>query len=702
MVHCTTSEASSKRAQQAWAHHRAIKNMKRAQRHLRRFRKCAVRGRSTFFNALKWWLITPFRTTSPQPDTTSAAEHLPHFAGDPPWRPEEAKDRLSQVLKPGRPVRLDPPSWQSITKALRQPKNKAAGMDHVAPDLNCWLPRELQWDLYVAVRHVCESGDVPHHWLQARIAMIYKSGPPEAARSYRPISIATGMYSILARLILDTLRGPIDAALSDPQAGCRRGYTTSQQALRISMLLHQYGDGALVCLLDIAKAYPSMPHERLTYGLRRLIGTPARIYNMVASIYAHNTEVYGDVRFPLRRGIKEGCPLSPALFVLVYEAFHQTLTREFPNSTIMAYVDDVAIISPNQREMQHDLERVSELSVILGLKTNPSKTHVYRWGPPSCRHGVARREPPTRDAITWGDARLPLQPPIFHYLGHLLAHPTWEQKARDDFVGKAAADLVRNQYLPLNAFERVQLLTPLLIPWWVYRTLFLPNDSMFKAMDSMYLRFVLMAEGMELNKIDVHKSHNVLHVSSPHRLGGMGLHHLFRAHRACFITTVQNTLHSHPGSIGCDISTEYLSRAVSIRNYLAVLTQLGARTALHIALPPRPAGGPNSIDSESSDDGVLLSAHKEQVGCPPHAPLPRCHEDPSTGTVPAGYHPVTIAGIPCYSNQQPPTGTSLYSDGCLQIVEIAGSEYQGAGRSSHQRASSHPRPDGGPAIVLQS
>ena len=189
------------------------------------------------------------------------------------------------------------------------------------------------------------------------------------------------------------------------------------------MLLHQYGDGALVCLMDIAKAYPSMPHECLTYGLQ-LIGTPARIYNMVASIYAHSTGLYGDVRFPLRRGIKEGCPLSRALFVLVYEAFHQTLTREFPNSTIPAYVEDIAIISPNQREMQHVVERVSQLSAILGLKTNPSKTQVYRWAPPSRRQGVARRESLTKDAITWDDARLPLQPPVFHYLGHLLAHPT--------------------------------------------------------------------------------------------------------------------------------------------------------------------------------------------------------------------------------------------------------------------------------------
>ena len=40
-----------------------------------------------------------------------------------------------------------------------------------------------------------------------------------------------------------------------------------------------------------------------------------------------------------------------------------------------------------------------------------------------------------------------------------------------------------------------------------------------------------------------------------------------------------------------------------ISNYLAVLTQLGARTAVLVELPPRPAGGPNLLDSESSNDG---------------------------------------------------------------------------------------------------
>ena len=59
-------------------------------------------------------------------------------------------------------------------------------------------------------------------------------------------------------------------------------------------------------------------------------------------------------------------------------------------------------------------------------------------------------------------------------------------------------------------------------------------------------------------------------------------------------------------------------------------------------------------------------------------PSTRATTLPHTGTTetPAEYRPVTIAGIPCYSNQQPPTGTSQYS------VEIAGSEYQAAGAAA--------------------
>ena len=75
---------------------------------------------------------------------------------------------------------------------------------------------------------------------------------------------------------------------------------------------------------------------------------------------------------------------------------------------------------------------------------------------------------------------------------------------------------------------------------------------------------------------------------------------------------------------------------------------------------------------------VMPSTHATAL---PHA---GAMKTPLAGTVPMGYHPVAIAGIACYSNQQPPAGTSLYSDSSLQTVEVAGSEYQGAGATLTQ------------------
>ena len=79
-----------------------------------------------------------------------------------------------------------------------------------------------------------------------------------------------------------------------------------------------------------------------------LIGTPPNLLNMIASIYHTSSNQYCDFQYPLRRGIKEGCPLSPSLFILVYEAFHATLTREFPTARFFVYVDDIAVITPDK------------------------------------------------------------------------------------------------------------------------------------------------------------------------------------------------------------------------------------------------------------------------------------------------------------------------------------------------------------------
>ena len=73
----------------------------------------------------------------------------------------------------------------------------------------------------MAICHVWKHGMVPQYWLTARTVMIDKAGAPEHAKSYRPVSVSIGMHSIVAKLVLNAIRQPIDVSLSNLQARSR-------------------------------------------------------------------------------------------------------------------------------------------------------------------------------------------------------------------------------------------------------------------------------------------------------------------------------------------------------------------------------------------------------------------------------------------------------------------------------------------------
>ena len=59
----------------------------------------------------------------------------------------------------------------------------------MAPHLVSWLPLDLQWEVYQAILEVWVMGEVPQHWLEGRITLLYKKGDPSQAANYRPIAV---------------------------------------------------------------------------------------------------------------------------------------------------------------------------------------------------------------------------------------------------------------------------------------------------------------------------------------------------------------------------------------------------------------------------------------------------------------------------------------------------------------------------------
>ena len=144
------------------------------------------------------------------------------------------------------------------------------------------------------------------------------------------------------------------------------------------------------------------------------------------------------------------------------------------------YLDDRAFIARSEPELRAVLHRVQGLSQLLKFKINHTKTEIIHWAPHHRKHQVQ-----------WAGHTITTSPPLFKYLGHLIAHPSMLTSAGADIHHTVQCELARYRMLPLDTFERTQLLSSVFMPRWVYRSLFVVSDRLLHDIDMLARQFVL-------------------------------------------------------------------------------------------------------------------------------------------------------------------------------------------------------------------
>ena len=133
-----------------------------------------------------------------------------------------------------------------------------------------------------------------------------------------------------------------------------------------------------------------------------------------------------------------------------------------------------------------------------------------------------------------------VRPPILRYLGHILARPSWAHKARSDYLGMVQADLAQYQSVPLNGWERAQLVNFVLLPRWLQRLV--PPPPLTKTLhqvDTLVSEFIRAPKGMEATM-----NNNML--GTPPKEGGMGVRHMYWAYRRKYVTSLHMVMWVYP------------------------------------------------------------------------------------------------------------------------------------------------------------
>ena len=149
----------------------------------------------------------------------------------------------------------------------------------------------------------------------------------------------------------------------------------------------------MIISTDAEKAFDKIQYPSMIKTLQKM-GIKGTYLNIVNAIYNKptvNITLNGEKlkAFPLRSGIRQGCPLSPLLFNIVLEVLATAIREEKEIKRIQIgkeevklslFADDMILYIENPKDsIRKLLELISEFSKVAGYKVNTQKSLAFLY-----------------------------------------------------------------------------------------------------------------------------------------------------------------------------------------------------------------------------------------------------------------------------------------------------------------------------------
>lgn len=281
------------------------------------------------------------------------------------------------------------------------PSNKAAGPDGIPNEFFKYLPPQAKPLLLKIFNDIMQTEKMPTEWGDSTTSMLYKKGDPSDPINYRPIALLNHILKLFTMIIQKRLIEWADEKNKIPEAqgGFRAGRGCDDQIFclnsAIQLNLSKKKNRVYALFVDFARAFPSVPHDKLWTKLMQL-GVSGKIVRILSYFYENlstsiKTEYGLTSKIKITEGLAQGEVLSPLLFNLYISdiesclrnagIFGVKITHKF-NLQILLFADDMVILASTPGDLQKKIEVLRDYFENLGLKVNVDKTKivVFRRG----------------------------------------------------------------------------------------------------------------------------------------------------------------------------------------------------------------------------------------------------------------------------------------------------------------------------------
>ena len=167
---------------------------------------------------------------------------------------------------------------------------------------------------------------VPKDWTRGILVKLFKKGDAQICDNWRGINLTSVPSKILASVILQRLRAALDSHLREEQHGFRPGRSCSDLIFILRLMVEEsreWNKKLYLLFIDFEKAFDSVDQDTL-WKILKYYGVPDKLVKMIITLYEDSECcVYTENRdtrfFKIMSGVKQGCILSPFLFVIVMD-----------------------------------------------------------------------------------------------------------------------------------------------------------------------------------------------------------------------------------------------------------------------------------------------------------------------------------------------------------------------------------------------
>ena len=279
-----------------------------------------------------------------------------------------------------------------VVKALQN--NKSPGPDGFTAEFYKFFWNDIGKIVHETYKDAFHKGSLIGTQNQGVIHLIPKKDKDlTSLSSWRPLSLLNIDYKIIAKVLSKRLQNTLSEIINPDQIGYMKNRFCGENTRLISDIIEYckvYKHPCIVLLIDFEKAFDTVRWSFL-HKLLQYYGFGRNFQRWISILYAASESCVTNnghlsSYFKLSRGIRQGCPISALLFLLVAEVaavlirqsneIHGIYVNECSIS-LCQLADDTTLFLSDTWSVKAALDIFENFYEYSGLKLNKSKTVAF-------------------------------------------------------------------------------------------------------------------------------------------------------------------------------------------------------------------------------------------------------------------------------------------------------------------------------------